>query len=702
MKKQDDLETVSSENKPSYRELEERIAQLETELRDREKMEVVYKKILSKDSDVYNLTRAIIDNVPNLIWAKDLENRYILANQSSCDILLKCSSPLEVEGKNDMLFAHRERKNGHIHTFGEQCVTSDEIVKFSGKKKSFIESGIIRGKGLVLEVTKSPIFNRAGEIIGTVGCGQDVTKIRKMEAALKDTSRILRDVANDVESVAIHGYDEERRVTLWNHASESLYGYTQQEALGNKLEDLILPEGLKEKVIYLHHRWFSTGKKIPSGKVALRNKKGEVVHVYSSYILTKTYLGREMFCIDIDLSTLLKAEEDRRALREQLLQVQKMEAIGTLAGGIAHDFNNILTIILGSAELALDHDEMATEVKEYIGQILTAGNRAKELVNQILTFSRQTDVDKVPVLPETILDEVLSFLRSSFPRTIAIEQKIDMGCGPILVDPTQIHQLCMNLCTNAYHAMEDSGGTLSVTLERKTIDTYDQVEAMGVQSGNYVVLVFKDTGCGIEKANLDKIFNPYFTTKEAGKGTGMGLAIVHGIVKSYNGFVTCESEIGKGSEFRVHLPVIPGKDERDPPVLAEKKRDQQTVRGSERILLIDDEPMLATIQKNVLEMLGYKVVFHNSSTKAFEVFKEEPDAFDLVISDQAMPDMTGVEIAKKFLEIRVDLPVIILTGFSSKDAEELAYSTGVKAVARKPITIKDLAVLIRKVLRSCK
>lgn len=700
MEKQNSPEITSSDIRPSYEQLEERIVLLEEALRDKEKMESVYRKILSKDSEIYNLTRAMIDNVPDMVWAKDMEDRYLFVNQSACDNLLMCTSPLEAEGHKDSFFAKREKESGYLHTFGEICVNSDAIVKKSGQKEKFQESGLVRGEELALNVTKSPIFNSSGEIIGTTGCGQDITKTRKIEIALKNTGRILRDVANEVESVAIHGYDENRRVTLWNNASEVVYGYSKKEAMGRKLEDLILPDEMKDRVEKLHRRWLDTGKKIPSGQVVLKNKAGEDVHVFSSYILTKTSLGREMFCIDIDLSPLREAEEERQALREQLLQVQKMEAIGTLAGGIAHDFNNILTIVLGSAELALDQGDISSEVEEYMGQILAAGDRAKKLVNQILTFSRQKDVDKIPVTPGAIVEEVLTLFRSSLPKTIAIEQDIDMNSGNIFVDPTQIHQLCMNLCTNAYHAMEEKGGTLSVSLGQKWINANDFVEVMGVKSGEFVEISFKDTGIGISQSLQEKIFNPYFTTKKAGKGTGMGLAIVHGIVKNYRGFLTCDSEPGKGAVFKVHLPVIPGSGHSEKFESAERRLDHQIVRGSECILLVDDELMLARVQKNVLEMLGYQVIYHSSSIKALEAFKKEPETFELVISDQTMPEMTGLAIAEEMLEIRPTLPVILLTGFSSEGTEEIAKDLGIKVVAKKPITIKDLAVLIRKVLSS--
>jgi CheY-like chemotaxis protein len=363
-----------------------------------------------------------------------------------------------------------------------------------------------------------------------------------------------------------------------------------------------------------------------------------------------------------------------------------------LAGGIAHDFNNILGAILGYAEMAQEDSPTGSLLRKDIDQVVKASHRAKDLVKQILAFSRLTETELIPMQPAIIVREAVKMLRSSLPSTIDIQQDIDVNSGPILADPTQIHQIVMNLGTNALHAMEETGGTLSISLERKTLAEKDIVSEPGLQPGDYVQLSIGDTGPGIAPELWDKIFDPYFTTKEIGKGTGMGLAIIHGIVKSYGGCVFFHSRPGEGTIFQVLLPVVAEY------TVVEDKPEEIVELANERILFIDDEEILAEMGKSMLERLGYQVTVRSSSLEALTTFQNQPDMFDLVITDQTMPGMTGSDLARRILQIRPFMPIILCTGYSSLISEEKVRSLGIKGFAMKPLARKDIAAIIRKVL----
>ena len=387
-----------------------------------------------------------------------------------------------------------------------------------------------------------------------------------------------------------------------------------------------------------------------------------------------------------------QTEEETKALQSQLLQAQKMEAIGTLAGGIAHDFNNILGAIIGYTELATACIPQEAEATRHLGKVMNASERAATLVKQILAFSRQANIEKIPLKPRQIVEEAIKLLRPSLPSTIKINQKIDTATKSILADPTQVHQILMNLCTNAFHAMEQTGGTLEITLQDTSLASEDLQHKPEIQPGAFVLLSVRDTGPGIPQKIRDKIFDPYFTTKAAGKGTGMGLAITLGIITSYGGFLTCESEIGKGTVFEIYFPAI------NQEIASNVGSVEISLPGTEHILLVDDELLLADLGTMILEGLGYTVTMRTSSLEALALFQSQPEQFDAVITDQTMPDMTGMDLAKRMLQIRPELPIILCTGYSNLITGEEAKAEGVKGFIEKPMTKKAIATLLRKIL----
>ncbi len=369
-----------------------------------------------------------------------------------------------------------------------------------------------------------------------------------------------------------------------------------------------------------------------------------------------------------------------------------MEALGTVAGGIAHDFNNILGAILGYAEMAKEDAPPGTRFEKDLEKVLIAANRAKELVKQILAFSRQAQIERIPIKIQPLINEGLKMLRSSIPTTISITQDIDPESGIILADPTQVQQVLINLCTNAYHAMEKNGGELSVTLKTTFIGPDKQEILLHVSPGEYLEFTVSDTGSGIRPDVIGKIFDPYFTTNKIGEGTGMGLAIIHGIVSDYGGTITVESELGKGSSFHVYFPVV----EKD--AFPKIKKLEDIPEGKERILFIDDEELLAEMGRDMLERLGYHVTVRCSSIEALTTFQNTPNEFDIVITDQTMPGMTGADLARRMMQIRPDIPIILCTGYSNLIDEHSAKALGIKEFAFKPIAKNDIAKLIRKVL----
>jgi|GEM_PF-1754011 len=393
---------------------------------------------------------------------------------------------------------------------------------------------------------------------------------------------------------------------------------------------------------------------------------------------------------------LSKEVAEREKMERQMIQAHKTEAIGTMAGGIAHDFNNILAAVIGYAELAQDDIPDSSPAVHHIEEILSAGRRAKNLVRHILSFSRVSDQSNshIPINLSFIVKEVLEFQRAIIPTTIEIQSDIDLNCGQISGEPAKIHQLLMNLCTNASCAMEKHGGTLGIELHQTELSLNDLPSEPNLDAGRYIRLSVSDTGPGMTSEVIDRIFDPYFTTKETGKGSGMGLAVVLGIVKNHGGFMKVESTPDNGSTFNVFFPKVI---EAIVPETDDNTEDMPT--GSEKILFIDDEAMLADVGRSTLERLGYVVTSITDSAQALALLQSNPSLFDLVITDQTMPNICGTELAKQLLEIRPDLPIILCTGYSSVVNKEEAQKVGIRGFALKPVDKKILARLIRQVLK---
>lgn len=386
-------------------------------------------------------------------------------------------------------------------------------------------------------------------------------------------------------------------------------------------------------------------------------------------------------------------EKEKKKIHNQLLQSQKLESIGTLAGGIAHDFNNILTGIFGFSLMAKNHINEPEKAKNDIDRTIECAQKATDLVQQILMFSRKTDQKMHPIKLSIVVKEAIKLLRSSIPATIEIQEKITSR-SRILADPTQMHQVIMNLCTNAYHAMQKTGGILTICLEETQFESPDSSRELDILPGTYLKLEVIDTGIGMDSQTLDKIFEPYFTTKAPGEGTGLGLAVVHGIVKEHKGYIKITSQPGQGSAIQVFFPVT----REETVTLNTETLDLHPIQGTEGILLVDDEDNILTLTQAFLEHQGYRVTCFSNGKTAFEAFEKNPHEFDLVITDMTMPGMTGDKLAVDILKIRPDLPIVLCTGYSENISHDQAMLLGIRKYIEKPTRLKELAIIIRGIL----
>ena len=472
-----------------------------------------------------------------------------------------------------------------------------------------------------------------------------------------------------------------------NPAAVSFYGWTRRELTEKSIYDIntltseVVEKEMDDSIKEKRNRFLF--------KHQLADGSVRDVEVYSGPIDVG---GRSLlYSMIYDITERLNTEREKEQLHKKLIQAQKMESFGQLAGGIAHDFNNLLSSIIGFTELVLDQVDNHSSIKDDLQEVYAAGKRAKELVSQILAFARQSDEEIKPVRISPIAKEVLKLIRSSTPSTIEIKQEIHSDSF-ILGNAVQIHQVIMNLCSNAVYAMEKNGGMLKIAVNDIVTDLGITVTGRTLPPGNYIELAVSDTGTGIPEEIRGTIFEPYFTTKPPGEGTGMGLAMVYGIVESYGGGITVDSESSKGAAFHIYLPITGQSEETG------YYESEELPGGDETILFVDDEPSIAKMGQKILQGLGYSVTAMTSSTGALELFRSNPAFFNLVITDMTMPKMTGDTLSIELMKIRPDIPVILCTGYSKKISEEAVLEMGIKALAYKPIVKADLARTVRKVL----
>jgi len=529
-----------------------------------------------------------------------------------------------------------------------------------------------------------------------ISIGEDITERTQTEEKERASQDFLDKILNNIGD-PVFVKDGRHRFTLVNDAFCSILGLSRDEVIGKTLSEDLPPDEM-EHFVKIDRQVLTDGQE---------NLCEELLTVKSRETLTivtkKTrYVSEngDKFLVGVirDITERKQAEEERRKLETQLQHSQKMEAIGTLAGGIAHDFNNILSAILGYSQFVKKELPDGSPADKDIDMVIQSSMRAADLVKQILTFSRKTEHQLQALTPHPIIKEALLMLRSTLPATIEIKQDIDKECGNIEADPTNIHQIMVNLCSNALHAMDQQKGTLTVRLSREDLETGDVEAYENVAAGSFVVFSVSDTGHGMDTKTMQRVFEPYFTTKEVGEGSGIGLAVIHGIVQDYKGFVRVVSTPGQGSTFSVYLPLLEENAAAEDDQVTPQKNEVSLPQGSGRILVVDDEELLVRVNKRRLEYAGYTVTATTNSEEALEKIRAHPEQFDLLITDQTMPNMSGVELTREVHKINPDMPVIMSTGHSDLVTKEEALEMGISKYVVKPIQGNELLDAVGEVL----
>ena len=584
------------------------------------------------------------------------------------------------------------------------------IEAFDRREKFSMEYRLLRYDGEYRWILDEgcPRYDSRGEFIGYIGHCLDISERKHDEETLRESEENFRSIFEN-NSVAIAIIEADTTISMVNEEYCRVSGYMKHEVIGISWTQQVPPEDLERLKEFNRRRLINPGDAPTKYEFTFYHKNGGIKHAIMSIAMLSK---RKIITSFLDITELKHAEEENAKLEVQLRHAQKMESIGSLAGGIAHDLNNILFPISGLSEMLLDDLPPGTPARESVEQIYKSAQRGSDLVKQILAFSRQSNPRKLPIRIQSILKEVLKLARAAIPMNIEITSHIKQDCGMVSANPTQVHQILMNLITNAYHAVERNGGTINVELKETDTgcnfamshpafgekdDLRDNSMPEDIWVGRYACITLSDTGTGIDPTLIDKIFDPYFTTKELGKGTGLGLSVVHGIVKEHGGDIRVYSEVGKGTAFHVFLPIIEddmdGKD-------AAVTREYPT--GQERILLVDDEEPIVRMEQIMLERLGYQVTARTSSPDALAAFKANPCNFDLVISDRGMPNITGDQLARQLILIKPGIPVIICTGFSNENDERRAMAMGIKGFLMKPVSLNDMATMVRNVLDEVK
>lgn len=537
----------------------------------------------------------------------------------------------------------------------------------------------------------------------------DQTDNLQAQENLRESEERFRRLIDTIPSVAVQGYDDQLVCRFWNTASEQLYGWTSRQAVGRSLLDLIIPPHMREEVTSAVHQMLTTGEVIPSAELMLQHRDGSAVPVFSGHVMLKRGDGRsEFYCIDFDLRERVHAEQMRQRLEAQLRESQKMEALGTLAGGVAHDFNNIVAAILGNVALAMGDGQGAPELMTSLQEIRKAGTRARELVQQILTFSRRDDSKRKPTDLQAVLAEAQALLRATLPVDVQLSVVSQTAVPWVQANATQLEQVILNLCGNAIQAVAGQAqGLVTVTLTR--IDgpapaaLSDEMEVLAPDAAwpaTSVRLDVVDNGVGMDSATLPRIFEPFFTTKAPGAGTGLGLAVVHGILKEHGAAMRVRSAPGQGTRLSILLPGLPG-EFASPVDTAEPRTQTPTVASVGtlgHVLYVDDDESIALLVQRWLQRHGYQVSTFTDPQDALRAL-EQPDLdVDLCISDFNMPGLSGLNFARALKALRPQLPVAITSGYISEELRRDAPAAGVDELIYKPDTVEDLCQAIKRLL----
>jgi len=692
-------------------ELAERNCQLEKEIAERKKVE----SSLRESEALYRL---LTINANDIIFTLDLDLRFTFISPSVTK--LRGFTVEEAMSQTISEALTPESKEVAMRIFTREL---DSVLKGSQDASiSFpleLEETCKDGSTIWTETTFSFLRDDTGNLKGILGITRDISERKRAESELRSASMYARRLieASPDPRVTISA---DGKVTDVNKATEDITGVHRKDLIGTDFSayftepakaqagyEKVFREGfVQDYPLAIQH---TSGKitQVLYNATTYRNENGEIQGVFAAardiselrqaqqaLLESLNELETRNILLQEEIAEREKAEAEKRKIEAQLAQAQRIEALDRFAGGIAHDLNNILYPIIINIEELLDEEQEGSNRYEILYQTLKAAYRQRDLVKKILSFSRRSERANQPVRVRVLLEETLSFLRSSLPSTISIQENIHVQADVIMGDPTQIQQVIMNLCKNAADALEAEMGTIEIGLTNVRMEPFYNHRDGEVR--DYLKLTVKDTGRGMNSEVLNRVFEPFFTKKDIGKGTGLGLAVVHGIVKSHGGTVTIESEEGKGSLFTVYLPISQG----ELPAQASDAESTPPVRGKESILLVDDEEIVLSSLQRALKLSGYRVTALQNGQDALEKFSEKPDEFDLVVTDLTMPGMTGLELSRRLQEKRPGLPIILCTGFNDVISQQEAKSFGIKELLLKPAGSKDLKDAIRRAFAS--
>ena len=645
----------------------------------------------------------LIDVMDIALWELDLNYRVVAFNRRARQIY-------GARARGDFCY-HAAAGLDHV------CPNCPARLVYEGKPSGRSEHERVDSAGnkIYIDHIATPIRNEAGELTGALVLIIDITDRRRMEeelrehrdnleamvadrtAALKRSELKYRELVESANSIIIKS-DIDGRITFANDFALRFFGYTAGELLGRSAVGTILTPDEDDRLYSCGY-----GRSVLNAPEAYRSYVGENIRkdggrVWISWT-NRVIQGPDgepegILCIGNDITAQRRAEEENRLLEARLHQAARIEAVGTLAGGIAHDFNNMLSIILGNADLLEIQTAGDPDIGRGVSQIQSAAFRARDMVRRLLEFSRRTDRKPGVVSLGPIIEDAMTLLRSSIPTSVEIHKRLDETVSPVHADPGQIHQVMVNLCINAAQAMNSGCGTLTVSLDETPIDAPGHPS--GLPPGRYVRLTVKDTGRGMDPGIRDRIFDPYFTTRPVGEGTGMGLSVVHGIIQGCGGAITVDSTPGKGTTFTLLFPAASPESAPATEEVREPVADWSS--GGEHLLVVDDEPDVAGVARRMLETLGYRVTVQTHPLEALACFRADPDDFDLVITDLAMPEMTGDVLADRLIRIRDDIPILAITGLQDRLAPDQDPAPGITAVIGKPVDRRELADTVRRVL----